>query len=74
MQHFSRYSARLVEERKKERKKMNDSDFWPFQVCLFKWLLYMYITITNVDWGEPFKLLLCVLLDTSNCSLAMISP
>ena len=26
----------LKKERKKERKKMNDSDFWPFQVCPFK--------------------------------------
>ena len=32
MQHLSHYSARLVEERKKR----NNSDFQPFQVCHFK--------------------------------------
>ena len=37
------------------------SDFWPFQVCR------VYVAITTVDWGKPFKLL-CVLLDASICS------
>ena len=31
----------------------------------------MYIAITTVDWGKPFKLL-CVLLDASICSLAKV--
>ena len=55
---------------KKERKKMNNSDFWPFQVCPFK-IVTVHAAITTVDWGKPFKLL-CVLLDASICSLAMI--
>ena len=33
MLHVLRYGARLVEE---ERKKEEDSDFQPFQVCHFK--------------------------------------
>ena len=35
-QHLSRYSARLVEERRKKERKMNNSDFRPFQVCYLK--------------------------------------
>ena len=33
-QHLSHYSARLVEERKKEWRKVNDTDFWLFLVSL----------------------------------------
>ena len=34
---------------------MKNSDFWPFQVFPFKLL---YVAITTLDWGKPFKLLL----------------
>ena len=39
---------------------MNYSDFWLFQVCGY----FMYVAITTVVWGKPFKLL-CVHLDAS---------
>ena len=64
MLHVLHYGTRLVEE---ERiKKMNNSDYRPFQVCHFK-------IVTAADWGRLYKLL-GVLLDTSICSQAMISP
>ena len=56
MQHLLRYSARLVEKRRK--KMMYDSNFRPFQVCHFKivtthWLL----PLPTADWGRLYKLL-----------------
>ena len=58
---------------KKERKKMKKSDFWPFQVCLFKMVTATLPGITTVDWGKSFKLL-WVLLNASICYPAMILP
>ena len=56
------------EQIKKERnEKMNNSDFWPSQVCHFK----VHIANTTADWGKLCKRL-CVLLDMSICSPAMI--
>ena len=71
MLHILCYGARQVEEeRKKERKKMNNSDFRPFQVCHFK-IVILHIPITTADWGRLYKLL-DVLLDPRICSLSMI--
>ena len=54
----------------KKEERMKEDDFWPFQVCHFK--LVIYIAITTADWGRCYKLLY-VLLDASICSLTMIS-
>ena len=62
----SHYGARLVEESLN-----NILIFGHFKFPPLKSLLY--VAITTVDWSKPFKLL-CVLLDFSICSLAMISP
>ena len=61
---FSHYSARLVEERKK-KERWTILIFGRFRFAPLKWLLY--VAITTVDWGKPFKLL-WVLLDASICS------
>ena len=55
-------------EKEKRKKKINNSDFRPFQVCHFK-----IVTIATADWGRLYKLLY-VLLDTSICSPVMKSP
>ena len=69
MQHLSCYGARLFEE---EFEKITDnSDFQLFHVCHFK--IITTHCFTTADWGRLYKLL-DVLLDTSICSLAMISP
>ena len=63
-QHLSHYSARLVEE-----KKMNNSDFCPFQVCHFR-----IVTTHCYYYCNRLYKLLYVVLDASICSPAMISP
>ena len=67
MLHVSRYGARPAEERKK---KMNNSDFRPIQVCYFK-IVTTHCYITTADWGKLYKLL-DVLLGVSICSPAKI--
>ena len=65
MQHLSRYSARLAEERR-----WTILIFNRFRFATLKQLLH--IAITTVDWGRLYKLLY-VVLDISICSPAMIS-
>ena len=56
-----------------KKKKINNSDFWPFQACHFKIVYLLHIAITTADWGRLCRLLY-VLLDVNICSWAMISP
>ena len=44
---------------KKEKRRWTILIFGRFRFVPLKWLLY--VTITTIDWGKPFKLL-CVLL------------
>ena len=67
MQHLSHYGARLVGEERKKERKMNNSEFQPFQVCHFK-IVNTHCHYTTADWGRLYKLL-DVLLDASICSL-----
>ena len=57
--------------KKKERKKMTNSDFWSFQVCHFK-IVTIHIAITTADLDKFYKLL-DVALNVSNCSPAIMS-
>ena len=62
----------LKKERMEERK-LNNSDFRPFQICHGFKIVTIHNAITTADWGRLYKLLY-VVLDTSICSPAMISP
>ena len=65
MLHVLQYGTRLAEE----KKKVNNSDFRPFQVCHFK-VAPIHIANTTAGWGKLYKRL-NVFLNMSICSLAL---
>ena len=53
MYHILALSWSKKKKKKKKKKKINNSDFWLFQACHFKYLLH--VAITTANWGKFYK-------------------